>query len=287
MKREWKAIALDFDNTIANTFAPSHSGIGVNEACRMAVARMFGTHGVRAFDVIGGLQNRAPLELIQALFSQDGCRHDFLTAAKQYLELYLTELDGLVRHGSGVPLVWVDNDPEPVVAELFVRVKLRTLLREISRNPQGLWPIPCAGIVPYLKRIKAHDIPLAILSSGHEAFIRKAFALWRQECPSTMVTDDDLRGLAGVPREKRTKPSEFVFQRLLDVWKANDPRITGIQRCDIAYVGDDPIRDGKLAHSAGARFVWFNPYGEKLPDGGAKPDIEIQHFTQLFPQRRP
>ena len=63
----FEAIVFDFDETIAQTFAPSPSGTNVNTATKRAIGQIFGTTGIEIFDSLGGLQNRAPIEIIGAL----------------------------------------------------------------------------------------------------------------------------------------------------------------------------------------------------------------------------
>ena len=64
-----QAFVYDFDGTIANTFVPSPNGIGVNDACRMAVGTMFGADGFAVFDEIGGLRNRSPLDFMRTFLA--------------------------------------------------------------------------------------------------------------------------------------------------------------------------------------------------------------------------
>lgn len=271
-----RAIALDFDGTIANTFVPSPAGVDVNHACRIAVREIFGEN---IFDKAGGLRNRAPLEFIRAVIAM--APQELLRNAKTFLGSRQSELEGLVPKGGGVPLVWSDIEPEPVVAEIFVRVKLSILAREIGNSSSGVWPAPCGDVLGFLTQIKRFGIPYAILSSGHTCFIQRVFKLWEHECPRTVVTDDDLRGCR-VPQEQRSKPSRFVFSRLMAAWERDDTRIAAVNRNNILYIGDDPTKDGKLAENAGIRFAWFNPHEVSFPKGGIRPYIEIKNFSELI-----
>ncbi|MDP3015114.1 MAG: HAD hydrolase-like protein [bacterium] len=277
------AWVFDFDGTIAQTFKPSPSGIGVNEATRMAVGKIFGMPGLAVFDDLGGLRNKAPIEIINEIISKASglvwlARDTFIS-----LHFHGSEF----ASGAGVPLIWPDsdNDIEGIVAvatELFVRAKMAIYISEIRMWPSGPWPAPCDGIVDCLNRIEKNSIPWAVLSSGHEVFIKKTFELWGAGHPEIMITDDDLRG-SSLPLEKRFKPNEAIVQFLLARWRQREPRISNINMSQVVYVGDDPNKDGHLARNAGTRFVWYNPNGLPLPSGGIAPDLEIRHYSELFP----
>ena len=277
-----QACVFDFDGTIAKTFTPSPSGIGVNEVTKMAVCRVFGMPGLAVFDLIGGLRNRAPIEIIGAMISQAPKLAWFARRTFDSLHFRSSEF---IKSGAGVPLVWPDSDSDvegviAVATELFVRAKIAIYIPEIRMWPSGLWPIPCDGIVNCLKRIISRNVPWAILSSGHEFFIKETFNLWGAEYPKIMVTDDDLRGSL-LRLKERSKPHKAVFDFLLDRWKRQDPRIAGIDTNQIVYVGDDPNKDGLLAQNTGTRFVWYNPNRTKFPNEGVVPDLEIRHYDEL------
>lgn len=175
-------LVLDFDGTMADTFAPSPSGIGVNEAYRLAVNCLFGKIGEMMFDNIGGLQNRAPIELIEIL-QKRGVK----------LSVSLEE-----------------------AAEKLVCAKLDALTGEIGTT----WPLPCQGYTEFnagLFRLcqDGLDIHLAVLSSGHTEFIKKTLAVWDKQWkvfwPDIIISDDDVRHLP-LPIEQKIKPSPFLFK---------------------------------------------------------------------------
>ena len=63
-------LICDFDGTIANTFAPSPSNIGIGEAYRLAVEKLFGEEALKYYISAGGLRNRNPGEVVKNLQDQ-------------------------------------------------------------------------------------------------------------------------------------------------------------------------------------------------------------------------
>lgn len=202
-------LVSDFDGTIANTFAPSPSNIGVSEAYRLAVEKLFGEEALKYYISTGGLKNRNPGEVVKSLQDQ----------------------------GFG----------GDVIAEDLVQAKLGYLLREIGPE----WPKPCNGFVEFYKVIEEMDgVEIAILSSGHEEFIKKTFFAWGLDPPRIMLTDDDFRGYnPPLPLEKFSKPSPLLMDLIQQEW--------GGRRRHMIMFGDDPDKDGKLAKNAGIPFGLF------------------------------
>ena len=212
-------LVLDFDGTMADTFKPSPNEIGVGEAYCLAVEDLFGNQGEKVFWEVGGLKNRAPIELLQAIQKQ-----------------------GLVMNGN------LENN-----AERLVSAKLKILLGEIGPD----WPLPCLGYREFNMKLfqlrqNGANIRLAILSSGHLAFIEKTLRIWEKNWespviwPDVIISDDDLRHLP-VSVEQKTKPSSFLFKLIKE--KMGEGKFF--------YFGDDPEKDGKLAMNSGVPFGWF------------------------------
>ena len=264
-------IAFDFDGTLADTFAKSPRGIGVNEASAKAVADVFGEEGRRAFAVIGGLKNRAPVELIDMLSSY-GDETLMTESARQYVRHHENEFSDNVPEGKGVSLSALFHGggvSHEVLAEVFVRRKLSILIQEISKE----WPRPMPGITDALAAIHALSnegtpVRLAVLSSGHELFIRKCFETWGVPQPDILVTDDDLRGVKYRASHEKIKPSVHLLAKLHQAWR----RARGLPPDDLNlshertmreegmfYMGDDIKRDGKLAMDHGVFFGWYYP----------------------------
>jgi len=215
MDNDYLAV-VDFDNTVADTFSPSPGGLGVVGAYERAIRVLFGEKGVDIFQKTGGLRNQAPGELVEHLLT-----------------------NGVV------PL---ESLPSKILADKIVEVKLSYLLQQIGPE----WPKPCQGIKLFfetIEKIKKEEvnIQVAILSSGHEGFIRKTFKTWDVICPKLMLTDDDVR------ERKLFKPSLVLFDLIHARWRSDRQ---GRQR--MIYFGDDILKDGELARRAGVPFGWFN-----------------------------
>ncbi|MDO9399703.1 MAG: hypothetical protein Q7T79_03420 [bacterium] len=266
-------IVCDFDRTWADTFSPSPNGIDVNKAYTYAVQSIFGEAGLEVYAKMGGLQNKAPVELIETiLLSED--REYLIKKAKKFFQENNNFLKELIPKGKGFPLEWQAGhfwNPNGVITEILVRKKLQYLMGEIGKS----WPCLYQGIREFLKAISEMnaneiDIQLAVISSGHEKFIQKVFKVWGISCPKILVTDDDMRGRNGYPKEMsaRIKPSVTLFDLahlkwFHSIYKVNTNQLQLVRflmesRKRMIYFGDDPIKDGKLAEVACVPFGWFN-----------------------------
>lgn len=271
MKNSYLVIT-DFDGTIADTFSPSPKGVDVNQAYRHATELVLGANGLRAYEEIGGLKNMAPGELVKAIL-QHGPKKEMIEHAGSFFHKEQGLLDGLVPEGKGTPLTWQDDsfwDPTGVIAEMLVRSKMVLYLPEIG----PAWPRPCKGFLVFydvLCKLKnLVDIQLAILSSGHEIFIKKTFEAWGMPAPLILLTDDHMRSREYPPEPMaRVKPSVALFNLVHLMWsyETNGPMADNLQlinfimesRKRMMYFGDDCDKDGQLAAAAGVPFGWFNP----------------------------
>lgn len=233
-------IVLDFDGTMADTFRPSPNEIGVSEAYCLAMESLFGDCGKEAFQRAGGLQNRAPIELLKAV------------------------------QGQGLQIIGSLED----TVERLVGAKLLILLSEIS----PAWPLPCLGYSEfstelYRLRQNGSNIRLAILSSGHLAFIEKTLHMWEKQwkCPifwpDIIISDDGLRHLP-VPVEKKVKPAVFLFELVRKK----------MGKGKFIYFGDDPDKDGRLAVAAGVPFGWFAASGNTKT---LSPEVSASLFAKF------
>lgn len=246
----------DFDGTIADTLSPSPNGLDVHVAYARSLSEVFGTRDL--LKNIGGVQNRTPAELVAAVIAH---RQGAMTEARRYYTEHRAELSKLAPNGAMLPVLRADNETM-AVAETVVRLKLKHLLREIGPE----WPKPCAGVLDYLRALRAAGKPVAIISSGHEGFIRRWFAEYDLAPPDIVLSDDDLRWTA-LPPEKKAKPSRVVFD-----WFLIKSRKLGFPlKEEMSYAGDSWEKDGKFAHNIGIPFGWFNPNGAE-PGGQLYPD---------------
>lgn len=252
-------LSSDWDGTIADTFTPSPNGRGVEAGYRHALGAMFGDPEL--LDLIGGLKNRAPSEVVVAVLGHDS---SLGIRGLTYYEAHCRELRDLVPRGKGIQ----SRHPTLVetLTETLVRIRLQYLLPEISPE----WPKPFDGALETLADIQARGVQLAVISSGHTRFIQRTCEVWGVPAPVLMITDDDMRALGKAPHET-CKPSRLLMDMLVQRAYASTAMVTsGVAHDVVAYLGDCPHKDRMLAKNADVRFGWFNPKRQTTPaDFGA------------------
>lgn len=289
-------LVFDFDGTMARTFERSPNGTGVNEAYRLAIKDIFGQTGLGIYDALGGLKNRATSELVsQMLIKNQG---DLIRPAKVFFNEKIDGLDLFVPKNKGVPLVWNDDVPEQIIGELLVRQKLRYLMDEVGTQfPDGsIWPRPCEGFIQFWKEIQKLNnetdrrINMAIVSSGHEKFIKKVFAIWGISSASIVITEDDIRGRKyPTEMERRVKPGQLQLALAHQQW-LKQQGLVGLDfnlktaeetKERMIYFGDDPKKDGELAGRSGIVFGWFNPEKKSWPTEELTPRFDFINWQQI------
>lgn len=268
-------LVFDFDGTVVQTFEPSPHGMGVTEAYMESIGLIFGRKGLDIYEQIGGLQNRAPSELVHVLLSHDP-DGELTNMASAF---FLRERQRLVTctpSYRGEPLEWSIADPEKTITEILVRQKLLYLINEVgARFPDGqAWPKPCEGFVDFwqtIRSIKLTDgcqLTTAVVSSGHETFIRRTFSeVLESQPPDILVTEDDIRWRR-YPQEisRRVKPGQLqlalAHREWLDIQRPFDDGeslvdVARNSRARMIYFGDDPGKDGKMAETSGIPFGLF------------------------------
>ncbi len=214
-------LVMDFDLTVANTFEPSPTGIGVKEAYEHAVESVLGRVAVESYRESGGLRNRAPREVVEEL-QRKGFKKQRDTGQ---------------------------------MADELVKAKIECLINEIGKPlPDGsLWPRLTNGFDDFWKRLTSMDmdeVPFTgVLSSGHYDFIFETFRVHGLEMPGITVTDDELRVLP----EPLCKPDGRLWTYMLSV--------ANVSLAQAVYIGDDPVKDGTLARNAGIPFLHFAAKG--------------------------
>lgn len=230
-----RIVLSDFDGTIAHTSEPSPAGIDVERAVGIAVQEVLGPDGAAIFRQQGGLQNRAPVELMADLLPG----------------LSTAELDRLTQR--------------------FNAAKLGVLSGEIGTtfSDGSVWPRPVDGFFDFLTRLEGGSgTGLAIISSGHHSFIGKVLDLWGlvgRRRPR-VFSEELARATArkeGIPLTMLAKPNghlmNVVLQGLASGLGGNTQDRVEVLRGGTVYVGDDPIKDGGLAHNSGVGFVHIRP----------------------------
>jgi len=235
-----RLVAMDFDNTVARTFEPSPNGLGVTQVCSMSIQEMFGSRVFKSFEDSGGLQNRAPAEVIRQLAPDaEGIEHDRL----------------------------VDE---------FISKKLEIIMGEIGKSlPDGaLWPRPTAGYLELCKaiqgaRARGSLIDEAIISSGHEPFIQEVYSVWGIQQPGIVIATETTQRAAQdleLSSESLVKPASILIQMARTAWALDYDVMTnpaaGLSSDEqrrITYVGDDLNKDAGLAKNSGVAFEHINP----------------------------
>lgn len=230
----------DFDGTVAKTFTPSPHGIGVLEGYHIALEKLSGRDPLPLLDAIGGVGNRAPAELVRAILN---VHPSFEQVARTRIESDLPYLLG--------------REPEYAITEALVRFKLDVLVGEIGPE----WPKPCKGFLEFAQFLEEQTdlgikIELGLLTAGHKLFVKRTFRMWGISYPTVAVTDDDVRWRKR-PKDalKRVKPAVFPFNLAMRRWMRSPE---GKALAQVAYFGDDLVRDGGLARNARVPFGLFN-----------------------------
>lgn len=252
-------IIFDFDRTIADTFSPSPSGIGVAEAYDLAVRNTFGQEGHYLYEtLLGGLQNREPGELVDEI-------------GGKAVEL-------------GIELPYFATRKDAIRA--LVGEKIRLLLPDFSTK----WPLPLPGVKEFFHKVAKGQLPVetAIVSSGHDEAIRKFFAVNDLTPPRIMITSDTIRDLTE-PKRPLYKPEPYQVARAHHEWLLQKPKDyqsrkdTG--KPHILVIGDDPKKDGELAYRARIPFgivPFSNPHYEPDAAKGQFRLNDFNHLTQIL-----
>lgn len=227
---EARLAASDFDQTMALTFRPAPSGIGVHEAHAMAIDDLYGPTVLEQYNADGGLRNRAAPEIVRDLFPD------------------------------------MDVEETALHSERLINRKLSILLDQIT----GEWPEPTAGFAECWNRImqaRTEGVPIdtAVISAGHAPFIRRTFDVWGMPHPDVFVTSETLDSINHwMPPEHIQKPAPLSMTMAMGQWTKlyGQPSILldfdrAAQRT--VYAGDDAYKDGKLAEYFGIPFVQIDP----------------------------
>jgi hypothetical protein len=235
-----RLLAADFDGTTHDTFEAPPDGIGVDEAYRIGIERVFefDEGAVARYEAEGGHGNRTPAEIVHSL----------------------------------APTSVTSNDLDRLTEEL-VRVKLDLLCGQIGKplDDGQTWPRAMPGFSEfwssvYEARDEGEHISTAILSAGHAPFIRKVFSSAGLELPDILVTEETIRGLnSSLPPDKLAKPAAMPLLLAKTQWLnfygldvtsvAAGPQIGD----RITVFGDSLPKDGGLAKNSGVNFVHINP----------------------------
>jgi hypothetical protein len=252
---------IDFDGTMGRTFDPSPDGVGVEENYEDTLKQIFGETILATYLSEGGLQNRAPAEVIHDLYQ---LHPEVLEMAASHASQNHDELSSVMPLTAPLLDVW-DTDPLKAATETYIRQDLINSLDHIGLlNEDGLpWPRPCNGFDSFWKTIEALNqaemgfrINTAVISSGYIDYITKAFGVWGLEVPDIWVTDDNTRARKyPADMNARVKPAPFgialAHHQWLKMHGQTGPDFsieTVIKSKDrMFYFGDGLSKDGQLA----------------------------------------
>jgi 2-haloacid dehalogenase len=119
------------------------------------------------------------------------------------------------------------------------------------------------GALPTVRRL-ARSYPLALITNGIASVQRRRFAASPITPFFRSVVISEEVGIA--------KPDSRIFAPAL--------RATGVEACEVLYVGDSVTSDMAAARNAGMDFCWFNPGRDPVPEGYA-PAFIIADIREL------
>lgn len=263
---------LDFDRTIANTFEASPNGIGVIEAYNNSIKSVFGDKGLETYNELGGLRNQSPDQVVESILKEnDGSLN---SSVEQFLDEHILRLLSLIPSEKVREKVENRQLDNKIITELLIAEKLSNFFYEIGNKlPDGqIWPRLCTGFSSFSKTIERInldknnniDITMAIVSSGHEAFIKKTFEIHNLKTPEIIITTDTMREIENPFLEDRSKPNPFTFNLAYKKWlkkKGISKEELSLEK--IVHFGDDSKKDGDLAKNCGILFGHFDPESNK------------------------
>ena len=264
-------IASDFDDTLFRTSEPGPSGMTVQKAYTQGLDDLFGEEVGERFFATYGFHGEAPSQIIQAVL--DMSNGHLINNAKRVHQKQNGDFPKIIPESQEGTVLWNDENPQTTLTSMLIIRKLAYLLREIGAHDQNdkPWPLPCEGALYFLRSLellkeKGVPIDFAIISSGHESFIRKSLGVWIVPQPDILVTDDHVR-LRQFPKEAEHKFKPGVFPVALAHFQwikkqgLSASRETGCDtRARIMHIGDNPTKDLVMADKAGIKSNLLYPF---------------------------
>lgn len=267
-------LTYDFDNTCF--FTIGSGGPDVEAAYIHAVGETFGTTAQNNYVARGGLQNRAPADIVLETITNDTFAithaldqaHALLEPGNRVAAFDHDAVERFVARGE----VKTDQLAIRAVTELLVMRKKEILLPQITPE----WPRPMEGFDEhwsslYGRRLMSNDwetVHTAIVSSGHTDFISKVLHLACLPEPDVYLTDDEMK----LQPEPKTKPDPLALELVRDAWirgyrlsqrAKNKPRFMDDTKNRQVYIGDDLEKDGQMAAADGVTFMHYDGTPDK------------------------
>lgn len=257
-------LIADFDGTLFKTSEPSPTGMTVQKAYTQSLDDIFGKGTGEWFFSTNGFQGEAPSQIVTTILSKTN--GSLINNARQLHKEKNGSFPRIIPESQDGKIQWHNEKPEKALTSMLIIQKLGYLLQEIGTYGQdgNPWPLPCEGVLDFsrsLRSLREEKVPLdfAIISSGHESFIRKTLEVCNLLQPDILVTEDDLR-LRKFPQEEEIKFKPGVFPVALAhfQWLKNQgisaSKETGSDtRTRIMHIGDNPTKDLVMAEKAGIR----------------------------------
>lgn len=294
-------IAADFDGTLYDTANPSPTGMTVERAYVQSLDDLFGKGIGEEFFSVNGFHGEAPSQIIQAILSISDKR--LIDNAKQMHKEQNGNFPRIIPESQNGTLHWNTEEPRITLTSMLVIRKLHYLLQEIGELDQdnNPWPLPCEGALDFFRSLESfreENVPIdfAIVSSGHESFIRKALKVWNMPQPDILVTEDNLR-LRKFPQEAEIKFKPGVFPVALAhfIWLQNQgltfSKEIGLDtRTRIMHIGDTPTKDLVMADRAGIKsnLLYPSTSWESIAEilTANKDLLDGRPFAEVFAVRR-
>jgi hypothetical protein len=233
-------LASDFDRTIARTDEVGPLNMNVERTTYCAVERILGPLALEQYVRDGGLNNRAPGQVVQSL-------------APTLLPEELQQ---------------VSSD--------FVAYKLSLSMQQIGTHLDdgSPWPRLVDGFATAwsdLQELGAEEpgVDTAIVSSGHDSFIMKVFEVHDLPLPDVLISEDTVR--AEIPHEDYgayVKPSPFLIglthRKWAECYSVPLSDSTTELCARTLYLGDDLVKDGGLAQNASVQFVHVSAQASRV-----------------------
>jgi hypothetical protein len=225
-----RLLNFDYDGTAFNTGEPAPGGGDIDAAYAPPIAEYIGQAAADDFLENGGHRHRTPTEIVHSLVPD-------------------ARTDQLER-----------------LSDKITQGKLEILMGWVGLPlPDGTqWPRPIDGFTDtweaiYAARQKGQPIGTAVISAGHTRFEQKTFDIHDLPQPDIYLTEDVMKGLAlNLPLEDQVKPSPFLtdITRLLfsQRLRRTHPHLRDTP-IDQIHIGDDPIKDLRLARNSHIDFV--------------------------------
>lgn len=263
-------IASDFDGTLFDTSKPSPSGMTVERAYIQSLDDLFGIGVGNRFFSANGFHGESPSQIVQNVLNMRD--QSLVNNAKQIHQNHNGNFPRIIPESQDGIVNWDNENPHTALTSMLVIKKLGYLLQEIGTRDQNdnPWPLPCDGALDFLRTLQSlreegAPIDLAIISSGHESFIKKALETWNIAQPDILVTEDNVR-LKPFPQdvERKFKPGIFPFALAHFQWLRDQglpvSKETGSEtRTRIMHIGDTPAKDLVMANRAGIRSNFLFP----------------------------